>query len=230
MNVRPEVDFGDTSVPFHLTAELRSYLPKARSSDSLLLDLGCGNAVHKAVCERAGFEWVGADYDETSEASVLADAHSLPFKDGAFECVLSVAAIQLFQYPFVAMKEVHRVLKPGGIFIGTVAFLEPAAGGFYHHTDRGVLNSLEFPGFTVNVLAPSEEWSMLVAQAQMGLFPKMPGVMSRGIVYPLQLLHKLWWAAGRLVTGNPNADNSVRIRNTTGAFAFVASRSESIRE
>lgn len=225
MNSSAEVDFEGMAVPHHMTAELRSHVPKARSRDSLMLDLGCGNAVHKSLCERAGFEWVGADYDEASEAAILADAHALPFADGDFECVLSVAALHLFQHPLVAVSEAYRVLKPGGVFLGTVAFLEPFhGGGFYHHTHLGVLNTLEFAGFKVEVLAPSEEWSMLVAQAQMGLFPKMPATVSRGIVFPLQLLHKLWWAAGRRATGNPNAENSVRIRNTTGAFSFVARR------
>lgn len=224
MNPSAEVNFTGVDVPYHMTAELRSHVPKARAGNSLMLDLGCGNAVHKGLCELAGFEWVGADYDDASEASILADAHALPFKDASFECVLTIASLQLFQNPFVAMQEAQRVLKPGGVLLGTVAFLEPAAGGFYHHTHRGVLNSLESAGFTVDVLAPSKEWSMLVAQAQIGLFPKMPAFLSRAIVLPLEVLHKLWWAAGRRVTGNPNAADSVRVMNTTAAFAFVARR------
>lgn len=228
MNPHPEVAFGDMAVPHHMTAELRSYLPKASSSGSLMLDLACGDGVHRTMCERAGFEWVGADYDEHSQAAVLADAHSLPFADASFECVLCVAAIHLFQFPLVAMGEVRRVLKPGGMFLGTVAFLEPFHdGGFYHHTHLGVLNSLSCAGLRVEVLAPSEDWSVLVAQANMALFPKMPPFMSRAVVYPVQMLHRLWWAVGRHVSRNPNASNSVRIRNTTAAFAFVARRTAS---
>lgn len=225
-NNRPEVDFGSMAVPFHMTRELMSYLPKARSRDSLMLDLGCGDAVHKELCEAAGFQWVGADYDPTSKAAILADAHALPFRDDSFECILSVAALQLFRYPFVAMKEAHRVLKPGGVFIGTVAFLETFHGSLYHHTHLGAINTLQYGGFTVEKLAPSEEWSALTAQASMGLFPKMPGFMSRSIVYPVHLLHRLWWKVGSLVTRNPNARNEVRIRNNTGAFSFVASKRE----
>lgn len=221
----PQVDFSDMRVPTHMTKELMSYFPKAKSHNSLMLDLACGAAVHKGLCETAGFEWVGADYDDSSRAPILADAHALPFEDNTFECILSVAAIQLFRYPLVMMKEAYRVLKPNGIFLGTVAFLEPFHDdGFYHHTHRGAINSLQYGGFTVEKLAPSEQWSALVAQASMGLFPKMPRFMSRSIVYPVHLLHKLWWQTGSLITRNPNADKYVRIRNNTAAFAFVASK------
>lgn len=221
----PPVDFGDMGVPTHMTKELMSYFPKAKSQSSLMLDLACGDAVHKGICERAGFEWLGADYDDSSKSSVLADAHALPFEDNTFECILSVAAVHLFRYPLVMMKEAHRVLKPNGLFLGTVAFLEPFHdGGFYHHTHLGVINSLRFGGFKVEKLAPSEEWSALTAQSSMGLFPKMPTFLSRSIVYPVQLLHKAWWQMGSMITRNPNAAKNMRIRNNTAAFSFVASK------
>ena len=222
-NDRPEVDFGSMPVPHHMTRELMSYFPKARSAGSMMLDLGCGDGVHQRLCEAAGFEWVGADYAESSRAPVLADAHALPFADESFECLLSVAAIQLFRYPSVVMKEACRVLKPGGVFLGTVAFLEPFHdNGFYHHTHLGALNSLQTGGFKVERLAPSRDWTGLTAQARMALFPRMPAMMSNALVYPVHLLHRLWWQMGRLATDNPNAREDVRIRNTTGAFSFVA--------
>ena len=221
----PQVDSGDMDVPVNMTRELMSYFPRAKTQTSLMLDLACGHAVHKGIIEHAGFEWVGADYDESRKASVLADAHALPFEDNTFECILSVAAIHLFRYPLVVMKEAHRVLKPNGLFLGTVAFLEPFHdGGFYHHTHLGAINSLRFGGFKVEKLAPSVQWSALTAQASMGLFPKMPIFMSRSIVYPVQLFHKAWWQLGSMVTHNPNAEKNVRIRNNTAAFSFVASK------
>ncbi len=227
LNRTPKVEFGGTPVPYHMTRELMSYFSKAKAEDSLLLDLGCGAAVHRDLAQKAGFEWVGADYDPDSAAPILADAHALPFADNSFECILSVAAIHLFRYPLVMMKEAYRVMKPGGVFLGTVAFLEPFHdGGFYHHTHLGAINSLQYGGFTVDKLAPSREWTALTAQAAMALFPKMPGVLSRSIVYPVHLLHRLWWQVGRAVTHNPNAQEDVRIRNTTGAFSFVARKGD----
>jgi SAM-dependent methyltransferase len=221
MKAQPEVDFRSESVPWHLRREVLSYFPRARGADSLALDLGCGNGVHRAVCEAAGFGWLGLDY-EGADAAILGDAHSLPFKTASFEFVLSVAVMEHLRYPFIVAKEVLRVLKPGGLFIGTVAFLEPFHGdSFYHHTHLGTYNTLQFAGFEIERVSPNPEWLSLQAQATMaGLFPKIPKRLGRAVVWPLGVLHKLWWRAGRLV--NQKATETQRLLTNTGAFEFVA--------
>jgi SAM-dependent methyltransferase len=224
-NPAPQVDFTGIDVPPHVTREFMSYFPKARGPGSLMLDLGCGQAAHRVLAGRAGFECVGMDYDEASRATLLGDAHALPFQDESFEFVLSLAALHLFRFPWVVLHEVHRVLKPGGVFLGTVAFLEPFHdGGYFHHTHLGALNLLQHAGFSVQRLAPSEDWTGLQAQASMALFPRMPRPVIRAVMFPVEALHRLWWRAGRLATRNPNASEEARIRNTTAAFAFVAAK------
>ncbi|MBI5840978.1 MAG: methyltransferase domain-containing protein [Chloroflexi bacterium] len=221
-NPAPEVDFSGVSVPRHLTKEILSYFPRAKSKDSLMLDLGCGDAIHKQISEHAGFEWVGLDY-EAPNAQILGDAHMLPFKDKTFDFILCITVMQYVRFPFVMMREINRVLKPGGKLIGTVAFLEPSHGtSFYHHSHLGAHNLLRYGGLTVERLAPSETWSSLKAQASMGMFFKMPRALAQAIVFPLELLHKLWWLGGSLVTRKPL--ENTRIRHFTGSFTFVASK------
>lgn len=226
-NAAPEVNFSGIEVPYHLSAPLLSHFPKARNKGDLMLDLGCGNAIHRAVAEHAGFEYVGVDYREP-QATFLGDAHALPFQDESFDFILSIAVLEHLRFPFVAMRETYRVLKRGGKFVGTVAFLEPFHdNSFYHHTHLGAYNSLQYGGFTIKHIAPSKEWSGLLAQASMNLFQAMPEQLTKALVWPLNSCHRLWWKInGRWwATGGDNGLDAIetrRVRDSTGSFAFVA--------
>ena len=184
-NRNPKVDFSNTPIPNHLSEELISYFPKSSSKDSIILDLGCGDTVHQKVCEHAGFKYVGVDY-ENPRAPYWADAHTLPFQDHSFEFLLSVAVFQHIQFPFVAIREAKRVLKPCGLLVGTVSFLEPFhSNSFYHHSLLGTLNTLIFGGFEVVKIAATTSYTVFSAHGSMSsgrLFPKIPKKF-RGILF-----------------------------------------------
>lgn len=221
MNNRPEVDYSGIKPPLRLSREQMSYIPKAKSPGSLILDLGCGHTFHREVCEHAGYKYVGLDYDEP-EAPILGDGHALPFKDQSFDFIMSIAVLEHIMNPFVMMKETFRVLKPGGKILGTVAFLEPFhANSCYHHTHLGTYYTLKASGFDVEIVAPSTSWSVLIAQSGL-LFAKMPRKISRTIVYPVYALHRLWWKAASMV--NKKASETNRLLFTAGSFTFLAKR------
>ena len=134
-----------------------------------------------------------------------------------------MAVLEHIRYPHIMMREAYRVLKPHGKLIGSVSFLEPFHGdSYYHHTQLGAINTLQYGGFKIEKLAPSEKWSVLNAQASMALFPRMPEIIAQSIVYPLQLLHKFWWKISSLIT--PTANNHNRIIKTTGAYTFIVTK------
>lgn len=221
-NPAPQVDFSGVRAPRHLTPAMLSYFPRAASPASRVLDLGCGDASHRAVCEHAGFSYLGLDYGAV-QADVLGDAQRLPFRDASFEFVLSVAVFEHIPHPLLMAQEAFRVIQPGGLFIGTVAFLEPFhSNSFYHHSHLGIYHTLHAAGFTVQALAPDPAWTGLHAQARNALFPRMPRKLIRALVAPLDLLSRAWWALARL--SGKTADPLQRLRHTAGAFTFIASR------
>jgi SAM-dependent methyltransferase len=219
-NPRPQVDFSGIGALWHMNDALRSYFPKASGPDAIALDLGCGTGLHRGLVERAGFQWVGLDYAEPG-APLHGDAHALPFSDAAVEFVLSMAVLEHLRYPFVAAGEVARVLRPGGIYLGSVSFLEPFHGdSYYHHTRLGVYNTLSSAGFEVLHVSPQAQWSGLKAQAAMTLFPRMPAALQSAVVWPVETLSKLWWRLGAHF--NPSATETKRLCESTGGFEFIA--------
>lgn len=97
-----------------------------------VLDVGCGTGVVALAAARAGAVVTGSDLTppllaRARENATLArlpvewreaDVEALPFADGSFDVVLSQFGHMFAPRPEVAVREMLRVLKPGG----TVAF------------------------------------------------------------------------------------------------------------
>jgi len=97
-----------------------------------VLDVGCGTGVLALTVARAGGIVTGADLtpqllDRARENARLAgleadfieaDVEALPYEDGAFDIVLSQFGHMFGPQPEVTVREMTRVLKPGG----TLAF------------------------------------------------------------------------------------------------------------
>lgn len=206
-----------------LTPELLSYFPKAQpGKKGYMLDLGCGGQPFREICRHTNFEYVGMDYDGDLPM-LLGDAHALPFPDQTFDFIVSFAVWEHLHNPFVAAKEAFRVLKPGGIFIGTVAFLEPFhLRSYFHHTHLGTYHVLQSAGLSVKVVAPNIVWNSLRAQSRMALFPHAPEPFTRLAVFPVYLMHRLWWWLGHKVRKDMQTSNHQRVLTTTGGYRFVA--------
>ncbi len=97
------------------------------SGSGIALDLGCGpKQGYREKIEKAGFKWVGFDLSPgQGDRTVIGDAHILPFKDESFDCIVCNSVLQCLSRPWVAMREIHRCLKPGKDFVGIVALLDP---------------------------------------------------------------------------------------------------------
>lgn len=89
-----------------------------------VLDVGCGSKPHKRLFP--GLEWVGIDTRPVGD--VVGDAEQLPFDDESFDTVLCVNVLHLVESPIRAMREMARVLKPGGHLVLIVPNTAPEDG------------------------------------------------------------------------------------------------------
>src|SRR5690349_5197248 len=112
--------------------DLISLLPRAKQAGDTLLEFGCGNGAARPLIEDYGYRWVGIDIAGKG-MSAKCDGHFLPFPDKTFQTIVSIAVFEHLYNPFQASQEIYRVLKPGGTFLGTTAFLEPFHANSYFH-------------------------------------------------------------------------------------------------
>jgi SAM-dependent methyltransferase len=88
------------------------------SVKGLVLDVGCGRRPYEKTFFAGATRYIGMDYlTDRSSPEVVASALRLPFKDGAFETVVSTELLEHVPDPLAALREMERVLKPGGYLV-----------------------------------------------------------------------------------------------------------------
>jgi SAM-dependent methyltransferase len=101
------------------------------------LDLGCGEGRVGAELQRHGHDLIGVDASarmaelaREHHPAEVADATALPFENGAFDLVVAYMSVMNFDDPEAALREVGRVLAPGGRFCCAVIHPLDSAGVF----------------------------------------------------------------------------------------------------
>ncbi|HET6990630.1 MAG TPA: class I SAM-dependent methyltransferase [Bacteroidia bacterium] len=89
-----------------------------------VVDIGCGFGANRKIVESVGGKWTGVEPFEGGGHTVIADAENLPFENNTFDVAIMDAVLEHIPNASKAITEVARVLKPGGVFIGYVAFME----------------------------------------------------------------------------------------------------------
>ena len=89
-----------------------------------VLDLG-GGKTRGVFPPGKSMGWIVLDEDVSLKPSVTGDAHKLPFRADVFDAVKSSDLTGYLVEPVKMIKEVARVLKPGGNAVITAPFLTP---------------------------------------------------------------------------------------------------------
>lgn len=128
-----------------------------------ILDAGCGGGATMEGLRRHG-RVRGMEISEEAVAfnrergrDVVAGAiEEMPFDDGAFDLALALDVVEHVPDDLRALKEMHRVLRPGGSLLATVPALEVlwsahdvANGHYRRYTLGGLRGRVESAGFEV---------------------------------------------------------------------------------
>lgn len=198
------------------STELFSSLMEYLGRGSSLLDLGCGPRDQAGPAAHVGMRYVGIDYS-SGAADLLADAHAIPFADSTFDGVLSYAVLEHLYNPFVAGAEIARVLKVGGVFVGTVSQGEPFHDSYFHHTSWGLLEVLLSAGFRIERLWHSQD--TLRALSVMGRYPAVHRVALGALD---RVLSAFPWLAPRKYFRWSERDKRLDALHRGASICFVA--------
>jgi SAM-dependent methyltransferase len=133
-----------------LIADLERNLP---TLEGRVIDVGCGVQPYRRflgpkVTEHVGVDRLGA----FAQPDLEGDALNLPVPDASFDAALSTQVLEHVPQPQLALKELARVLRPGGTLILTCPGTWPhheQPYDFYRYTRFGLEYLLQDAGFQI---------------------------------------------------------------------------------
>lgn len=145
----------------------------ALQNHDLVLEIGFGNGFHIGglLRKKTGIAYTGLDFSETMvevaskkhEEEIrsgqvsfhLGSSADLPFSSDAFDKIFTVNTLYFWEDPGVHLKQIFRVLKPGGVFsigIKSRSFMQHlpfTSHGFTLYEQEEVAKLLKECGFTI---------------------------------------------------------------------------------
>ena len=154
-----------------LARAVRRHAPKF---SGVMVDFGCGRKPYKDFFSVQ--EYIGVDVEMSGhshhdeEIDVFYDGHVIPLPDASVDNILCSEVFEhIFNLPEI-LRELHRILKPGGLMLITCPFCwneHEVPFDYARYTRFALRHLLERAGF--QILTEEKQGHFIHALAQMGL-------------------------------------------------------------
>ncbi len=124
------------------------------------LDLGCGNKPYETIYKPLTEKQIGCDavQSDKNKVDVICQATDLDFDDNTFDSILCTQVLEHVYDHHGMMKEINRVLKPGGHIVLTVPFaweLHEEPHDYFRFTKHALKTLFEEAGLVVDHIKPN---------------------------------------------------------------------------
>ncbi len=138
---------------------------------AVVLDAGAGEGRHAGRFTRQRYVGVDLAVGDASwdygGLAAIADLCALPFASGSFDACLNIVTLEHVREPAAALREISRVLKPGGPLLLAVPHeweVHQAPHDYFRFTAHGVRYLLEGAGVTQLRIEPVGGFFRLLAR------------------------------------------------------------------
>jgi glycosyltransferase involved in cell wall biosynthesis/SAM-dependent methyltransferase len=148
-----------------------------------VLDVGAGEAPYRELFEHAEYvtsDWTHSVHPGARAVDIVGPADDLPVDDESFDHVLLTEVLEHTADPTGVVRELHRILRPGGELHMTTPFvweLHELPFDFFRYTPWGLERILRAAGFAAVDIAPRNDifqtlgQMMVDVQLKMGSYP-----------------------------------------------------------
>jgi SAM-dependent methyltransferase len=111
------------------------------AAPAVTLNIGSGGEIESTI-NGAGARPTSVDIDSSRKPDIVASIERLHMiQDASFDAVFCMEVLEHVRDPFAASSEIKRVLRPGGVVIGSTPFIlgiHDAPNDFYRFTEHGI--------------------------------------------------------------------------------------------
>ncbi len=147
-----------------LNEQIAKYAKKLNGD---LLDVGCGRCRRYDALFKHVKSYRTLDRDTDWKPDVIGSAEAIPLQDKSVDSILCTQVFEHLPHPWIAIKELFRVLKPGGYCLFTVPQtneLHEEPHDYFRYTSYGLRSLFTEAGFTVEAMDQRGKYHCMMMQ------------------------------------------------------------------